>query len=314
MEKWMNGEASLEVKPVKQKPSSSFRKAWVQTSNRLFQLFCLFSGIVLCMALFSIVYFVGKTGFLTFNEVPLTTFLFSEEWIPEENKFGAFLFIYGTLAVTGLTLAIATPISLGIAIFLAEIAPHWVKRFLRPFLDLLVGIPSVVYGYLGLTVLIPLLREATGTQMGDGLLAASLVLTIMILPTITRISDDAISFVPDKYRHAAYALGATRLQMIVRVVLPAARKGILTAIILGMARALGETMAVVMVIGNTAQMATDLFTPTAVLTSNVVMQIANVPFDSTWNYALYMMAFLLLFISMVLIAVIRLIRPKGERA
>ncbi|MCK9906793.1 ABC transporter permease subunit, partial [Frankia sp. Cpl3] len=101
---------------------------------------------------------------------------------------------------------------------------------------------------------------------------AALVLSIMILPTVTRISDDAICFVPDQYRHAAYALGATRLQMIGGVVLPAARKGILTAVILGMARALGETMAVVMVIGNTPQMATGLFTPTSVLTSNIVMQ------------------------------------------
>lgn len=296
------------------KTSLTDRAFRVNLSNRLFKLFCFFSGFVLCVSLFSIVYFVGKTGFLTFHEVSLSTFLFSTDWVPEENRFGAFIFIFGTLALTALTLLIATPISIGIAIFLAEIAPNWVKKIVRPFLDLLVGIPSVVYGYLGVTILIPLIREATGTQLGDGLLAAALVLTIMILPTITRISDDAISFVPDKHRNAAYALGATRLQMITGVILPGARKGIITAVILGMARALGETMAVVMVIGNTPQLATELFLPTSVLTSNIVMQVANVPFDSTWNYALYMMAFLLLFISLILIATIRLIRPKGETA
>ncbi|MET3292173.1 UNVERIFIED_CONTAM: phosphate transport system permease protein [Brevibacillus sp. OAP136] len=314
------------VEKASVKPRSSFsleqgkKTSWLdrtvrtRISDQLFKLFCLGSGFILCVTLFTIIYFVGKTGFLTFQEVPLTTFLFSAEWVPENNQFGAFLFIFGTLVLTALTLLIATPLSLGIAIFLSEIAPTWVKRILRPVLDLLVGIPSVVYGYLGLTVLIPFIREVTGQEMGDGILAAALVLAIMVLPTITRISDDSISFVPGKYRHAAYALGATRTQMIFGVVLPAARKGIVTAIILGMARALGETMAVVMVIGNTAQLATGLFVPTSVLTSNIVMQISNVPFDSTWNYSLYMMAFLLLFLSLVLIAIIRLIRPKGETA
>ncbi|MGD8188381.1 phosphate ABC transporter permease subunit PstC [Brevibacillus ginsengisoli] len=317
MEKLMLENSSVEAKQSSPKlviKKSSFidRAFRVKMSNRFFQLFCMCSAFILSVTLLSIVYFIGKTGFLTFQEVPLKTFLFSPEWVPEENKFGAYIFIFGTLALTALTLLIATPISIGIAIFIAEIAPNWVKRILRPILDLLVGIPSVVYGYLGLTVLIPYIRTITGQDMGDGLLAAALVLTIMILPTITRISDDAICFVPHKYRQAAYALGATRHQMIWGVVVPAASKGIVTAIILGMARALGETMAVVMVIGNTAQLANGLFVPTSVLTSNIVMQISNVPFDSTWNYALYLMAFMLLLISLVLIVIIRLIRFKGE--
>jgi phosphate transport system permease protein len=137
------------------------------------------------------------------------------------------------------------------------------------------------------------------------------VLTIMVLPTISRISDDSLTAVPKKYRDASYALGASRFQTIVKVVIPAAGRGILYAVILGMARAIGETMAVVMVIGNTPQLADELFKPTSVLTSNIVMQIANVPFDSTWNYALYMMGFLLLVISLVMIMLVRLIQGKG---
>ena len=129
-------------------------------------------------------------------------------------------------------------------------------------------------------------------------MVAALVLSLMVFPTITRISDDALTFLPNEYREAAYALGSTRLQMIWRVLLPGAREGIVTAIILGMARAIGETMAVVMVIGNVAQVPKTLLTPTSVLTSNIVMQIMNVEFDSTWNKALYMMAFLLLLISL----------------
>jgi len=277
-------------------------------------LFCLASSAVVCAVLLAVLFFIGKTGLLVFRDVSPAEFFFSLEWLPEQELYGAGIFIIGTLLLTGLTMLIAAPISILLALFVSEIAPQMLRNLLRPVLDLLVGIPSVVYGYLGVTVLIPFLRSITGENLGDGLLASSLVLTLMILPTVSRISDEAISAVPRKYRDAAFALGSTRLQMMVRVLLPAAKNGILSAIILGMARAIGETMAVVMVIGNTAQLASDLFTPTSVLTSNIVMQISNVQFESTWNYALYMMAFLLLAISLLLIILIRAIRPSGGHA
>lgn len=279
--------------------------------NRMFKLFCLFSVLFLGLVLFSIIVFIGRTGLMVFKDVSFTEFFFSTTWEPFEEKYGAASFIIGTLELTGLTLLFAAPISIAMAIFTAEIAPDWLKRLLRPVLDLLVGIPSIVYGYLGLTVLIPFLRNITGATMGDGLLAAAIVLVIMVLPTISRISDDAITAVSPELREASYALGASRMQTIFRVLIPGAGPGLLTAIILGMARAIGETMAVVMVIGNTPQLASDLLTPTAVLTSNIVNQIIDVEFDSTWNYALYMMAFLLLIISNVLIIIIRKLRAKG---
>jgi len=282
-------------------------------SNIFFKYFCLFSGTVLFITLFSIIYFVGKTGILVFKDVPFTTFFFSTNWTPEEQHFGAAAIIIGTLVLTGVTLLIATPISLAVAVFISEIAPNLLKRILRQVIGLLVGIPSVVYGYFGLTILIPFIRRITGTEMGDGIMVAALVLSLMVFPTITRISDDALTFLPNEYREASYALGSTRLQMIWRVLLPGAREGIITAIILGMARAIGETMAVVMVIGNVAQLPITLLTPTSVLTSNIVMQIMNVKADSTWSNALYMMAFLLLLISLILIACIRFIRNKGEQ-
>lgn len=283
----------------------------VRFTNRLFQYLFLLCILALCFVLGLVIFFIGKTGILTFHDISLSDFFLSLDWTPEDGKFGAGAFIINTLLLTGLTLLIAVPISVGMAVLLVEISPLWFKRFVRPVLDLLVGIPSIVYGYLGLTVLIPLIREWTGESLGDGLLAAALVLSLMILPTICRVSDEAIAAVPKKYREAAYALGSTRLQVIMRVVLPAAKRGIIAAIILGMTRAIGETMAVVMVIGNTAQLADSLFTPTAVLTSNIVMQISNVEFDSTWNYALHMMAFLLLLISFLLIVVIRFISKRG---
>ncbi|MBW4081137.1 phosphate ABC transporter permease subunit PstC [Paenibacillus sp. S150] len=284
-------------------------------SNILFRYYFLFSILALCVVLGLVIVFIGKTALLLFARISPPDFFFSFNWTPEEEAFGAAAFIVNTLSLTALTLLIAVPVSVGMAVLCAEIAPAWLKSFIRPVLDLLVGIPSIVYGYVGLTVLLPFLRRVSGEGLGDGLLAAALVLALMVLPTICRISDDAIIAVPRKYRDAAYALGSTRLQVIMRVVLPAASRGIISAVILGMTRAVGETMAVVMVIGNTPQLAKTLFTPSSVLTSNIVMQISNVEFDSAWNYALHMMAFLLLLISFVLILIIRVLgRKRGDAA
>lgn len=239
--------------------------------NSISRYYFLFSILALCLVLGLVIVFIGKTALLLFTRISPQDFFFSFNWTPEDEAFGAAAFIVNTLSLTALTLVIAVPISVGMAVLCAEIAPKWLKSFIRPVLDLLVGIPSIVYGYLGLTVLLPFLRRVSGEGLGDGLLAAALVLALMVLPTICRISDDAIVAVPRKYRDAAYALGSTRLQVIMRVVLPAASRGIISAVILGMTRAVGETMAVVMVIGNTPQLAKSLFAPTSVLTSNIVM-------------------------------------------
>ncbi|MGG3283332.1 phosphate ABC transporter permease subunit PstC [Paenibacillus solani] len=289
------------------------RKMRLRWSNKLFRIVCIGSALFVCLVLLCILVLMLRTGILTFSNVSLAEFFFSTNWDPENEHYGALTFILGTLALTSLTMLISIPISVVVAVFLAEMTPPWLRNLLRPVLDLLVGIPSVVYGFLGLTLLIPWLRTISGHDLADGLLAASIVLTIMVLPTISRISDDAISAVPNKYRNAAYALGANRFQTVIRVVLPAARNGIMYAVILGMARAIGETMAVVMVIGNTAQLPNSLFTPTAVLTSNIVMQISSVEFDSTWNYGLYMMGFILLAISLLMIVAVRMLQKKGGR-
>lgn len=287
------------------------RRTRLAMMNRLFRYACVACASLVCMILILILLLMFQTGILTFGDISFAEFFFSADWNPENESYGALIFILGTFMLTALTLLICVPISLIIAVFLSVFVPTWLKNMLRPILDLLVGIPSVVYGYLGLTVLIPLLRTLTGTGMGDGILAAALVLTVMVLPTVSRISDDAISAVPVTFREASYALGATRFQTVWKVLLPSARSGIMYAVILGMARAIGETMAVVMVIGNTPQLADSLFKPTSVLTSNIVMQISNVPFDSTWNYALYLMGFLLLVLSLIMIVAVRWLQRKG---
>jgi phosphate transport system permease protein len=304
------------MQPTQSPASKMSGRHWrLMFSDQMFKWFCLFSAIVLCVVLFSIVFFMGKTGVLTFEFVKVTEYFFSLNWNPgfdDTATYGAGIFFIGTLLLTVLTLIISVPISVGIAVFLAEIAPPRLKETVRPILDLLVGIPSVIYGFLGLTILVPFVAKLFGTQLGDGLLAAALVLSLMVLPTIGRISDDSIEAVPQKYREAAYAMGCTKLQTIFFVVLPAARRGIVSAIILGMTRALGETMAVVMVIGNVPQLAESLAQPTSVLTSNIVMQIMAVPFESTWNYALFFMGFSLLVVALLLIVFVRIINNRGE--
>lgn len=286
-------------------------RRWLNLQDVVFSRACLVGAILMCLVLFAIVLLVGKTGLLVFRDVSPAEYFFSSNWTPEDNHFGAVSFIFGTFALTAMTLLIAVPISIALAVFTAEIAPRWMKGSLRFSLNLLVGIPSIVYGYIGITVLIPLIRTFTGTLMGDGLLAASLVLALMVLPTITSIADDALTFLPNEYREAAYGLGATRWQMIMHVLLPGARNGIMTGTILGMARAIGETMAIVMVIGNVVQMPMNVITPTAVLTSNIVMQILGVEYGGTWSNALYMMAFLLLVISLALILIARRVTRRG---
>ena len=258
------------------------------------------SACLMTILIFSIIIFIGRQGLLTFGEVSPLEFFFSAAWDPSAKHFGALSFIMGSLLSTLVAVAIGTPLGLSGAIFLAKVAPDWLKRIMRPACDLYVAIPSVVYGYMGLILL-----EYLHLPTGFGVMAASLVLAIMIMPTILTISTDALNAVPKALGEASLALGATWWQTIWHVVLPAARPGIMTAIVLAMARAVGETMAVQMLIGNTPQLATSLFMPTATLTSDIVVEMGNTPFGSAWGNALFLMAFVLLILSLGMILLIR---------
>ena len=258
------------------------------------------AAFLMTIIIFSIIFFVGKQGLMTFAEVSPLEFFFSASWDPSLGKF-----IVGSLVTTILSVLIGAPLGLLGAIFLAKVAPVWLKNIMRPATDLYVAIPSVVYGYIGLTLLVPYLRDALGATTGFGVLAASLVLAIMIMPTILSISTDALNAVPKPLEEASLALGATWWQTMVHVIVPAAAPGILTAVVLAMARAIGETMAVQMLIGNTPQIVTSLLSPTATLTSNIVVEMGNTPFGSVWGNALFLMAFVLLLISLAMILVIR---------
>lgn len=196
-------------------------------------------------------FFILRESLEAWTQVGLSEILFKAVWRPGQEQYGIFAMVLGSVLVTIGAIVLGVPLALGSAIFLGEIAPKGVRLILRSAIQLLAGIPSVVYGLFGMVVLVPLVRRINVPgNSGYGLLAASIVLAIMILPTITSIAEDAIQAVPDSYRSGSLALGATKWQTIMQVVLPAGKSGIIAGIILGIGRALGETMAMIMVIGN----------------------------------------------------------------
>ncbi len=209
------------------------------------------SALTSIFIVFLIILFTLREGLPALREIGLNSLLTSRIWRPGREEFGLLAMIAGSVLVTIGAMILGVPLALGCAVFLAEVAPAGVRAIVRPAVELLAGIPSVVYGLFGLVVLVPLVRQIPiPGNTGFGLLSASIVLAVMILPTITNIAEDAIRAVPRDYREGSLALGATRWQTIVSVTLPAARSGIVAAIILGVGRALGETMAMIMVIGN----------------------------------------------------------------
>jgi len=234
--------------------------------------------IVLMIGIFTL-----KEGMPAFREIGLGDLLTRTTWRPGQEQYGILAMIVGSGLVTVGAVVLGVPLALGSAIFLAEIAPQKVKAFVKPSIELLAGIPSVVYGLFGMVVLVPLVRKipAPGNS-GYGLLAASVVLAIMILPTIASVSENAIRNVPKSFREGSLAMGATRWETITKVVLPSARSGILSAVVLGLGRALGETIAMIMVIGNSVVMPaatggnplTIFLSRARTLTGNIAVEIA----------------------------------------
>lgn len=277
--------------------------------------FALFCGLLIVALTISIIIFVASKGLNTFTKhgYSLTNFLFSSEWSPESDtpKLGALIFITGSTFVSIGAVIISAPIGIALAVFMNYISPRVGEKVLQPALELFVGIPSVVYGWIGFSILLPFIKNNFG-GIGFSLIAGILVLSIMILPTIASISSDAVKTVPKIYLEASYGLGATRWQTISKVIVPAAKNGILTGVVLGLARAFGEALAVQMVIGNSVKFAKNLLSPTATLTSILTMDMGNTVGGTAWNDALWSLAFLLLIISFVFILIIRAIGKRGE--
>jgi len=222
-------------------------------------------------ALVLIAVFIFIEGVPVIARVGPAQFLLGRRWAPDAGSFGIFNMLAGTVWVTVGALCLGVPLGLACAIFLSEVAPRPLARMLKPALELLAAIPSVVYGFMGVVVLVPLVRTTLGGP-GFSVLAASAVLAVMILPTITSITYDSLRAVPDSYREGSLALGAGRWQTIAMVLMPAARPGILAGVILGTGRALGETMAVLMVAGNALRAPTSPLDPVRTLTANIALE------------------------------------------
>jgi len=297
---------------IARKMLTSNKRQWTENvTGRLIATVC---AALLIIVVLSITYFIASKGLSTFfvNGISITEFLSQVKWDPEGDPavYGVFPFILGSFLVTTLAALIAAPLGIGAAIFMIELYPNFGKKVLKPVIELLVGIPSVVYGYVGLTLLVPFIREQFDV-LGFSLLAGGLVLALMILPTITSVAADAISAVPQDLRNASLALGATRWQTIWNVVLHSSLPGCLTAIVLGMARAFGEALAVQMVIGNTTKLPGSLLDPISTLTSGITLNMGNTIQGTPYNNALWSMALLLLLMSFVFIMILRIIGRKG---
>jgi phosphate transport system permease protein len=256
-----------------------------------------------------------------FAHVGLLAFLSGTDWDPVAGSFGALPFIYGTLVTSALALGLAVPVALGLSLFLTELAPARVRALVLFGVELLSGIPSVVYGLWGLFVVVPWLREVgepalgrwlgfvplfQGAPLGMGYLAAALILAVMVLPTVASVTVEVMKTVPSAQREAALALGATRWEMLQLAVLPHARKGVLGASMLGLGRALGETMAVTMVIGNQPEIHASLFAPGYTLSSIIANEFAEAT-DASHAGALAALAIALFGITLLMNAGARLL-------
>ncbi len=246
--------------------------------------------------------FLLREGLPALGEVPLSA-LFGTRWYPiEGNYFGILPLLTGTVVVTLGAALIAIPFGIGTAVYISEIAPRWMREILKPLVELLGGFPSVVLGFLGILILAPFLRRFLNLPTGLTALAGSLLLGAIAVPTVVSVAEDALDAVPRGYREGAWALGATPWQTIWRVTLPAARSGVLTAVMLGIGRAIGETMTVMMVTGNAPVLAlspANLFLPVRTMTATIAAEMGEVANGRVHYHVLFFIGMMLFIISLV---------------
>jgi phosphate transport system permease protein len=282
------------------------REFWVETLIRVAG----FSAIFFVVLIFA---FLLKEGLPAFWEVDLDN-LFGARWYPNEDLFGTLPLLLGSLLVTAGAVVISLPLALATAVFVRELAPDWLREILKPLIEVLAGIPSVVLGFLGMVAVAPLVRQTLDVPTGLTAFTGSLMLAYMALPTIISVAEDAIDAVPRAYRDGALAMGATHWRTIWRVVLPAARSGVIMAVMLGIGRAIGETMAVMMVTGNAARLPRELgalFMPARTMTATIAAEMGEVAQGSTHYHVLFAVGILLFVITFLINAVASIVVMRG---
>lgn len=264
--------------------------------KNLLLLFALTSIFVLAL----IVLFLFMEGLPIFQVVSLREFLFGLEWYPtyEPADYGIASLIAGSLIVTFFATLLAVPLGILSAVYIAELAPGLIKELFKPLIELLAGLPSVVLGFFGMVVVAPWLQNTFNLPTGLNIINASLILAFMAIPTIASITEDALYAVPREFKEASYALGATKSETIVHVIVPAALSGIATAVMLGMARAIGETMVVLMVAGGAAALPESIFDPVRPMPASIAAEMGEAPFRSDHYHALFATGMVLFFMTL----------------
>lgn len=277
------------------------RRFWEKGTETLIEWIIRLCGISAILFVFGIFYFIFREGsdFL-FHGLNWKEFLTSTEWYPSSvshKRYGTLALIAGTASVTVLAMLLAVPFGLGAAVFVSEFCPHRVRETLKILIELLAAIPSVVWGFIGLTVMNGLIIDVFNAPIGLNVLNGGIILALMSVPIIVSIGEDALKAVPDSYREAALALGATRWQLVYRVLLPAAKNGLLAAVLLGVGRAVGETMAVLMATGHAVKIPTGPLDSVRTLTATIAAELGEAPMHSEHYQVLFIIGILLFLIT-----------------
>jgi phosphate transport system permease protein len=272
--------------------------------DKVVQVLVFLGGISAIVFIIGIFVFITKEGFgFLVGDFNFKEFFFSPNWRPTSESretFGILALIAGTASVTGLAMLVAIPFSLGTAIFIAEFASGKTREFLKITVELLAAIPSVVWGFIGLAIMNPLIIEMFDVPVGLNVLNAGIILGLMAAPIMTSIAEDALKAVPDRYREAAEAMGATRWQVIYKVVLPAAKNGLLGAVLLGVGRGFGETMAVLMATGHSINIPTSVFDSVRALTATIAAELGETAAGSSHYQALFTIGISLFVVTFII--------------
>jgi len=269
--------------------------------DKLFKYLTEVAALCSVVFLFGIIFSIFKEGYSIFAEVGFFNFLFGISWHPTHYppEFGILPLILSSILVTGGALMISVPLGVGSAIYISELAHPKGKEILKPIVELLAGVPSVIYGLFGMAFLGPFLSRVFNLPVGLNALNASIILGVMVIPIISSISEDAINSVPKQLREASYALGANKWETIIRVILPASKSGVISSIVLGFGRAIGETMVVLMVAGGATAMPRSIFKPVRPMTSAIAAEMGETTMGSSHFYALFGIAIVLFVITFI---------------
>jgi phosphate transport system permease protein len=295
------GTLSTPQKPVTKK-TYPFQK-----SVEILFFLCAFVSVAAIAIMTAYIFIQGTPAIIRIG--PLK-FLFGTEWVPSQMKFGILPMIVTSLIATLISTVIGSVIGILTAVFLSELAPKWLYNIVKPCVELLAGIPSVVYGYFGMTIIVPFIRRVFPDSQGFSLLAVIVVLSVMVLPTIISISQSSLRAVPSSYKEGSLALGASHIETVFRAIVPAARSGILASVMLGIGRAVGETMAVIMVAGNIAQMPSSLMDTVRTLTINIAFELNYA--TGLHREALFATGVVLFVIIMILNIILNTLLKKRE--